>query len=344
MDKHVRLLLSVFLIAASQPLLADDAYTINEYQPGNGWKVPGTDFRLGGYTSGGAEDDKNQSAKLGINDLSLFVWWDGEGKLKLFSELALENPLSYEQGRGLTVKHDYLALERAYADYLFSERFNLRGGKFLTPIGRWNIIHADPLVWTTSRPLITERTFPTNATGVMAYGTLPMGGKDVDYSVYSALGADWRPDPKLDPFTEAYGAHVTIPASAHGELGISYANFEQKHEIGERKNLVGLDYFWAHERYEISSEMVYRFSDSGSQSNEGGLFIQAVAPISERWYAIGRYELYDPAGPLPTMNIGLLGLAMRLSPATILKVEFSHASHNQIQAPEGFFTSIAILF
>lgn len=344
MNKHVRLLLFSCLIIACRPLLADDLSVIDEYQPGHGWQVPGTSFRLGGYTSEGIENDKNQPWNIGINNLSLFVWWDGEGKLKLFSELDLENPLLYEQGNNLTVKHDYLALERAYADYLFSERFNLRGGKFLTPIGRWNTIHAAPLVWTTSRPLITERTFPTNATGVMAYGTLPVGGNDVDYSVYSAVGKDWRPDPKLDPFEEAYGAHVSIPVSGHGELGMSYANFEQKREIGERKNLIGLDYYWEHNRYEISSELAYRFSDNGSQSNEGGMFIQAVVPVSERWYVIGRYELYEPAGPLPTMNLGLLGLAKRLSPATIFKLEFSHASHNQIQAPEGFFTSFAILF
>jgi hypothetical protein len=138
--------------------------------------------------------------------------------------------------------------------------------------------------------------------------------------------------------------HVTLPVVSSGELGVSLANFEQSGSIGERKNLLGLDYFWSHDRYEISAEAVYRYSDQGNQSDEKGLYIQGVAPISERCYAIGRVEVFDPAGPAPTMHLGLVGVAMRLSPAMILKAEYSHATHNVIQAPEGLFASFAILF
>ena len=249
-----------------------------------------------------------------------------------------------EQGEGMTVKHAYPALERLYADYLYSEKLNFRGGKFLTPIGRWNVIHAAPLVWTTTRPLVTERTFPTNATGAMAYGTLPAFDTELDYSVYTAIGNDWRPDPKLDPFEEAYGLHLSMPVNDAAEVGVSYANFEQKSSIGDRKNLLGLDYFWSRNRYEISTEAAYRFSENGSQSNEYGLYIQGVAPLSERWYAIGRYELYNQAGPTPTLNLWLVGAAMRLSPALIFKVEYSRATNNQNHMPEGLFSSFAILF
>ena len=339
------------LLASGLPLagLAADAAgqdgtTAAEYQPGHGWHVPGTGFRLGGYASAGYENDHYRPREIGVNDLSLFVWWEGEGKLRLFSELDLEDSLRLEESRGLTTQDAYLALERLYADYLFSEKLNLRAGKFLTPIGRWNVIHADPLVWTSSRPLITERTFPGNVTGAMAYGTLPVLGQEIDYSLYTAVGEDWRSVPELDPFTDAYGAHFEFPLSGAGELGVSYASFEQEASAGEHKKLLGLDYFWAKDRYEISAELAYRFSDEGRRADERGLFVQAVAPLSQRWYAVGRYELYDPAGPAPTMNLGVLGLAMRLSPALIFKAELSHASNNRIKAPEGFFASFAILF
>lgn len=338
------LLLLVLLLLGNVPAWAEDSPAGSDYQPGKGWQIPGTGFRLGGYATVAAEDDRYQRTKLGIDDFSLFVHWESEGKLRLFSELDLENPLAWQEGTGLTEKNAYLALERLYADYLYSENLNFRAGKFLTPIGRWNVIHAAPLVWTTSRPLITERTFPTNATGVMAYGTLPVMGTEIDYSLYSAIGNDWRPDPKLDPFNEAYGLHLTVPTSGLGEFGVSYANFEQKGSIGERKNLLGMDYFWSQDRYEVSAELAYRFSDEGHRSDEKGLFIQGVAPISDRWYAIGRYELYDKAGTAPAMNLWLAGVAMRLSPAMVLKAEFSHATHNRIQVPEGFFASFAILF
>jgi hypothetical protein len=43
-------------------------------------------------------------------------------------------------------------VERLYLDYLHSDALATRLGKHLTPIGRWNLRHADPLVWTATRP------------------------------------------------------------------------------------------------------------------------------------------------------------------------------------------------
>lgn len=332
------LLLCIQPLAWAAELVSDADYVL-----GKGWQVPGTGFRLGGYASVGIEDERHAKAAAGVDDLSLLIHWEGDGKLRFFSELDLERAVIWEQDTGITARHAYLALERLYGDYLYSDKLNFRAGKFLTPIGRWNVIHAAPLVWTMTRPLLTEHSFPTNATGAMAYGTLSVLGTELDYSVYTELSKNWRSDPKQDPFEEAYGGHVMAPI-AGGELGVSYANFEQKGSVGERKNLLGLDYFWSRNRYEISAEAIYRFSDRGSQSDEKGVYIQGVAPLSDRWYAVGRYEYYDQAGAAPALNLWLAGVAMRLSPAMILKAEYSHANHNHIQAPEGVFASFAVLF
>lgn len=332
-------LLPILLIAIAAR--ADDGATV-DHQPG--WQLPGTGLRFGGYASASLQHDRRKPANASANDLSLFTWWEGDSPFKFFSELDLEDGVTWDAGRGLTTRHAYLALERLYADYAYSDKVNVRAGKFLTPIGRWNTIHADPLVWTTSRPLITERSFPTNATGAMLHGSVPAFGKTVDYSVYTALGDDWRPDPKLDPFSEAYGFHLSTPLSGVGEIGVSYVNFEQRRAIGERRNLVGVDYFRGFDRYELSAEAIYRFSDEGDVASEKGFFVQGVAPLSQRLYWVGRYEWFDPAGPIGPMRLGVLGLAYKLSPAVILKAEVSHASHNRIGAQEGVFTSFAILF
>ena len=342
--KRLLFVLALLLLYGPSSVCAEDSAAGVDDQPGKGWQIPGTGFRLGGYASGGFESERHRSAMLGIDDLSLFVHWESEGKLRFFSELDLEKPVVLDDNDGLTARHVYLALERLYADYLYSEKLNVRVGKFLTPIGRWNVIHAAPLVWTTSRPLITEHSFPTNATGLMAYGTLPVSSQEIDYSIYTAIGEDWRTDPKLDPFEEAYGFHLTVPTNGYGEFGVSFANFEQRGSVGERKNLLGMDYFWSRDRYELSAELAYRLSDEDQKSDEKGLFVQGVMPVTERLYAIGRYEFFDKAGPTPPMNLWLAGVAMRLSPAMILKAEFTQATHNRIQAHEGFFASFAILF
>lgn len=338
------LFLLAMLCCGPLPAWADGPAADADYRPGTGWQIPGSGFRLGGYAAAGLEDDVNQHVATGIDDFSLFVHWEGEGKWRLFSELDLEKPVLEQDPDAGTESQTYLSLERAYVDYLYSEEVNFRAGKFLTPIGRWNVIHAAPLVWTTTRPLVTERTFPTNLTGAMAYGSVPAFGNEVDYSVYTSVGKDWRSSPSLDPFDEAFGMHLTVPTSGLGEIGVSLANFEQRSAIGERRNLLGWDYFWTQDRYEVSTEMAYRFSDKGHASDEKGLFVQGVAPVSGRWYAVARYEFYEPADPGAAIDLWLAGAALRLSPAEIFKVEFSHASNNRIQAPEGFFVSFAVLF
>lgn len=349
--KRMRFSLMLLLLAMQPAAWAEDLEQASSYELGKGWQVPGTGFNLGGYASGGFSNDHGEDWALGMNDLSLFVRWEGEGKLRFFSEFDLEEPVTLQEGHGLTTRNAYLALERLYMDYLYSDKLNLRGGKFLTPIGRWNLLHAAPLVWTTTRPLITEYVFPTNATGAMAYGTLPLSNSEIDYSVYTAIGNDWRPDPKLDPFNEAKGLHFSFPLGRAGQLGVSYANFEQKSSVGEHKNLVGLDYYWERNRYEIMSEAVYRSSDEGASQDVKGLYIQGAIPLSERLHGIVRYELYDQAGTAPTINLWLAGLALRVAPSVLLKAEYSHANHNTVQStsgidqvPDGFFTSFAIMF
>lgn len=323
---------------------ADEAAPATDYRPGSGWQIPGTGFNLGGYASVVFANDRQSPWRLSTDDLSLFIRWEGDSRWRLFSELDLEDPLSYTPDDGLTTRHAYLGLERLYADYSYSERVNVRLGKFLTPIGRWNTLHAAPLVWTTSRPLITERTFPTNATGAMLYGTVSAFAHEMDYAVYTALSEDWRPNPVLDPFEEAYGLRIMLPLSGLGEFGVSFANFEQRESVGERKNLLGMDYFRTIGRAEVSGEFAYRYSEDGRNADERGLFVQGVVPLRGRLYGVGRYEWYDPAGVAPGMNILVGGLALRLSPARVVKAEISHVTSNSIQMSDAVQMSFAILF
>ena len=336
---------ALLLLPARAMAQTDDSGSDLDYRPGKGWLIGSTGLSLGGYASIAYQDLEASPATFSVSDLSLFVHWEGEGKLRLFAELDLEDPLVYTPGQGgPRTSQSYVALERLYGDYLYADGLNFRVGKFLTPIGRWNEIHADPLVWTTSRPLVTERSFPTNATGAMVFGTLPVFGKPVDYQIYSALGEDWRPDPKLDPFEEAYGIHVSVPVSASTELGFSYVSFEQKASIGERRKLIGLDYSWSHNRYEVSAEAICRLSDEGSSLDEKGMFVQGVAPLTGRLYAVARFEIFDPAGPDRPVRIGLAGLALKFTPAFVFKLEYRQASRRQSLAPDGLMTSVSILF
>jgi hypothetical protein len=314
-----------------------------EYQPGDGWTLPHTDLTAGGYASSDLTKESSAPWTLDVSHLSLFLWWAGDSRFRFFSETDLENALTIRQRRTST-DGAYLALERLYADWTQSDALNFRVGKYLTPIGRWNLIHAAPLVWTTSRPVITEQAFPTNATGAMVYGTLNSIGAGLDYSVYGSIGKELRPDPQLDTFKEAYGVHISYPLQPSLELGFSYASYEQAKVVGDHKNLIGLDGVWSQNGYEISAEAAWRTSSESSGADEKGGYIQAVAPLGSKFYAVGRYEYLRESHASSGSSLGLVGVDYRWNRSLIIKTEFSKAEHSLIQEPGGFLASVAALF
>lgn len=341
----IRLAVAICLAIFGLQALADDTPPDDSpYRFGDGLRIPGTGLRLGGYATASYENSRQQPARTALDNASLFVWWEGEGRWKFFSELDLENVLSYPHST--TEAGDrYLALERLYVDYAFTDTTTIRGGKYLTPIGRWNLIHATPLVWTTARPMITSpQVFPGNVTGLMLSGALPMADTSIEYSLYASNGREVRPNPDIDPFNDVIGGHATLALPRGGQLGISYAIFEQKKTRDERKQLLGLDFLWSRNRFEVSAEGIYRFSDNGSAWDEKGGFMQLVAPLTEKLYAVGRYEIFRKAQEPNATQLWLTGLNYRITPAIVLKAEWIASRNNHIGAPDGFMSSVSILF
>lgn len=339
-----RMALWIAALACCANAQAQETHTDGERLPGRGWLVPGTSLNLGGYASGGYVDLRDAPAMFEIDDLSFITHWESEGRWRLFAEIELKDVFAFQPGHGRVSSRSYLGLERLYADYVHTAAVNLRIGKFLTPIGRWNLVHADPLVWTTSRPLITEKTFPTNTTGLMLFGSTPLLGRSIDYSFYSATGREWRPDPDLDPFEDAFGMHASVPVSKNADFGVSLVSFEQREAHGERRQLVGFDYNWVRGRYEVSAEAAYRFSERGGGFDERGMFLQGVAPFTQRLYGVARYEYFDAAGPSTATHIWLAGLAYKLGPAFVLKAEYRQSTRFAPLAPDGLLTSVSVLF
>ena len=81
-----------------------------------------------------------------------------------------------------------LLIERAYAEWMGRQSFNIRIGKLLLPFGIWNQDHGDPAL-TTIRPpnLIVFNTFPRAITGVEIYGSFfPTYDNRLKYHMYIA--------------------------------------------------------------------------------------------------------------------------------------------------------------
>lgn len=335
--------LATLALGATGVSAAESANGENGYHLGDGWIIPGTDASIGGYATGSYDRSDDEPSRAAFDNLSFFLWWDGGERWKFFSELEYDNLLLTRDVRD--GDKGYLSLERLYVDYALTDTINIRGGKFLTPIGRWNLIHATPLVWTTSRPLVTSIAFPTNMTGVMLTQALPDLWQGVEYSIYGASGDELRPNPAIDTFSQAFGGHVTAHVGVDFQIGFSYAEFEQEKSRPERKQLTGLDLLWTHNRFELSSEVVYRYSDIGSAWDERGAYLQFVAPLSQKLFGVIRYEAIRVANEAYTTQLRVVGLNYRIEPALVLKAEWVSGSHNtNVEAPVGFLSSISVLF
>lgn len=314
------------------------------YELGLGYKLGDSGLTLGGYAEATYQDAwGDEPWRASLQSLSGILWWDDGARWRFFMELELDDALVIQPG-DTTTDDATPVLERFHVDYAYADALKLRLGKFLTPVGRWNLIHAAPLTWTTSRPLITEATFPTNATGAMVYGVLPWSDEGIEYSVYASPGEELFPAKDVDTFREAFGLRVAATLLPHTQVGTSFASFEQE-SAPDRKTLYGLDFLWSWRRYELSGEIAYRTRDFGEdQVDERGHYVQLVAPLATHLYAVARYEGFHESGADGDMSLYLGGLTWRPLPALAVKGEYGKATDNDIGVRDGVRASIAVLF
>ena len=274
----------------------------------------------------------------------MFVSWDNGSRIRFFSELELADVLTAGEKQPWGAAQTHFESERFYFDGLVNDKLTVRIGKFLTPVGQWNVLHAAPLVWTTYRPVATENLFSTHVSGVMLHGALPVAGRQLEYSIYGDMTEEIDPHLSNNPFKNAFGTHLRYQWNDNLQLGLSFANFELKELQTDRYSLAGFDVLWRYRKYEVRSEIVYR--SRGSYDDDKSLwqgYLQAVGPLNKQWYLVGRYEAFQQWHD-KTGQIGVMGLAYRPSPPIVWKLEYRIGSNNDRLAPDGLAASFAVLF
>ena len=367
--RHIAAIIGVALatgwIGAAQAALEESAPpdpTGLSYEFGRGLRLGDSGFTLGGYATAEYRQPKGKAGKFKSSHASAFVWWEGLGLLKAFAELDLLN--ATEQPRTDADDTDRrVSLERLYVDIAATDALTLRAGKFLTPIGRWNAVHADPLVWTTTAPLVASSQFPHNLTGLMGSGQMP----SLAWSVYVSNGNEWRRDRWEDSFSKVLGGRLVWSTVADLQIGASAARYEQARSRGDPRQLVGLDLFWARKGWEFSAEWLRTTADrptllpqpNGLERAESpaeevrfgvpslttwASFAQGVAPLGRNWYAVARLEWNRDPGYGVLLRQQLIGLAWRPNPGLSLKLEWLHLGPDRPGLGSGFVVSTSVLF
>lgn len=327
----LKMLFAVLAFSQIQFARADETPTTNHFLDS---------FTLGGYASAGITSHSNGKTEAALNEISLILGWNNNGRVSFFSELELEDPLYWNDEKQFTHDGSYIDLERFYFDFNLSEKTNLRAGRFLTPAGRWNLLHAAPLVWTTSRPLATSRLFPISTNGVMLFGAIPFNELGLEYNLFAETLKDQHQDGDEILFKDTFGARVDLTGKF--KTGIVLMHFKERMANTPEFNLIGLDFLTHIHDWELSGEGFQRFYTNGKNGGSGA-YVQAVAPLGNRWHAIGRLETFrrpDEASD----DKWLLGLAWRRTNNQILKLEIVGGDTEHDESPKGFLASFAILF
>lgn len=301
-------------------------------------------FKLGGYSSAGITIHREETAEAALNEVSLLLSWSNDSRLSFFSELELERPLSWEDDEKFSRKEGRLELERFYFDYNFSEKINFRAGRFLTPNSRWNLLHAPPLVWTSSRPLATSRLFPTKTDGLMVHGAVPFKNSAFEYKLFGELLEDQEQDHHELQFERVRGARFSLKNES--DIGVSLVSFTEKGVNSGNYRMLGLDYLTHIKDIEVSAEGFKRF-DTDNKDGGSGAYLQTAVPLNsvgfQDWYWITRIETFQRPNE-GSFERWLLGATWRVKPTQLLKLEFTGGSGVQPESPRGFLASFALFF
>lgn len=328
--KSLLIFISVASAIVMQPALADDKDTIS----------PWDNFNFGGYSSAELNVHPGGDVEGAVNEIGILLSWENNGRFHFLTELDLDRPISFNQDDTSIGKDAYFNLERFYLDYNLSEKLNLRAGRFLTPAGRWNLVHAEPLVWTTSRPLATSRLFPTSINGLMLYGAVPMANNALEYSFYIEGLKDQIVNNQEIPFEDTKGARFTFSGKVN--WGLSLLEFRENIPHSPEFHMIGLDFLVQRNGWEFSGEAFQRYYSNYSNGGNGA-YLQGAAPLGSQWFAVARVENFKRPEEGSSAR-WLLGSAWRMTPSRIFKIEYVGGDEESIESSKGLLASFAILF
>jgi hypothetical protein len=313
-----------------------------EYRPGRGLRLGDTRITLGGFTTSEAERLQGGDSAGSFGEAHFFLSFDPLPWVHLFSELEAGELATVASDQTGVRSHLGLGVARAYGDFSLNDALNLRFGQFLTPIGIWNPVPAEPFVWTTSEPLIVEDVFDDTMTGAMLWGRAFALNGAFSYSLYGTFLDQLSTDPGESLGPKSAGAYLEWASLGGWSVGASY--FVSEPKTGPWHNLGGVNGLWRpNDRLELSAEAVF---GEGTRSNGAlwGMYAQAVAEIVNTLYAVGRYEHFDPPGSDHSINLYDVGLTWIPVYYVRCKVDYSIADHRDELAEPGLRWSLSLLF
>lgn len=322
------------------------AHAAQPYRWGNGMDLG--QVNLAGYANLEADAPRGQPDTLNL-DLSAFVSGHFGRYLNPFTEAEIDElTLAREQGSSHS---GTFTIERLYNDFYLRPSLTLRVGKMLTPVGEWNVTHAPPLVWTVNRPLATYYSFPEFTSGASLHYQWDRHGL-WDARLYAQPGKDlfWKAsDYRPRKYTRVLGVDIRYSKDSlsRDRIGLSWqtAHLPQSHGDQEYVSIYGGATIgpirWS---FQVSSTRIHGNTTPLAHQHEHGGYLQAVYPVTGRWYLIAQGERYQTRDyPMPALR-RVIGAVYRPQPAISWKLDYLNASGASTGPPTGVYAALAVLF
>ncbi len=294
---------------------------------GRGYSIGETGLALGGYVTGEAEDLEGDDYYSELEG-NLFLFYEPSRYFRLFTDFEFEP--------------DNVALERSYVDLTRNDALKVRVGKFLTPIGRWNQAHIEPLTWTTSEPLMIETVFDDTVSGASLNGTVFPSGGALSYSVYASLVDAIQVDADENFAERSTGARLEWASLEGWTAGLSYYA-SKPYDVSRWHHLGGADLLWQpNRRFELSVELL---AGEGSRA-AGATYAGYVQVAVETWrslYLTARHEELAYPGA-PTARFLTTGLVWAPRPWLRIKADYTSANEAGALGEPGARASLSLLY
>ncbi len=312
--------------------------TANAYELGHGLEF-GRYMSIGGYFSSKYQNAQDAKEYM-IDDVAFLAYGRLSSRFSYLVELEATKFWVRDFANDTTQKNMHFHIERAYIDYNHNDTLNLKVGKFITPIGYWNLNPITVLKDTTSNPKLATEIYPKFTTGIMAYGYLPFD-ESMEYSAFFQQTKDLDANYNNIQTDDYYGFEL----KKRFDFFVVGANMGE-YEVDEEH----IKYFGASFKYEASAvqllgeyaHLIYNpITNSKDEHDKYAYYLQGRYKINSKHYLVGRYEKFKDSFHGIDETIKLVGYNYRPIYPVSLKCEYQlHDNDEQNR----FLVSFSILF
>jgi len=309
-----------------------------EYELGEGIKVPHLPLYIGGYATVDYLQRADDYHRFRVDDLALLGYGNVD-RLSYMAEIEIKEGYVKEWGKIDRERTSHrVSIERLYADYALSDTFSVRMGKFNTPVGYWNLEPVNVLRDSASNPYLAFIVYPRFTTGIQLTHTNALYS-DTDYSLTLQENDDLDDHFNNISVDRHYGGGVEHFLGDDLRIKANIGYFRTTDDEDFYYGVAAIEY--EQPDYKISAEYGARRSER-EWIVPYAFYAQGVWHLKKRHDLIGRFEHYKiDEGAMRDEQIGVIGYTYRPVYPVAIKAEYqAHSYTNENQ----FHLAFSIMF